>query len=109
MSSSTPVSLTLTLTLTLNLALTLLLTLTLTLTLILTLTLTLTPTLTRYNMLSFSILQRTSPITHVILHAVRRILVIAISTAMLRNQITALNWLGIGVAFVGVLGYSLSP
>ena len=60
-------------------------------------------------MLSFSILQRTSPITHVILHAVRRILVIAISTAMLRNQISALNWLGIGVAFVGVLGYSLSP
>ena len=40
---------------------------------------------------------------------VRRILVIAISTTMLRNQITALNWLGIGVAFVGVLGYSLSP
>ena len=39
----------------------------------------------------------------------RRILVIAISTTMLRNQITALNWLGIGVAFVGVLGYSLSP
>ena len=55
------------------------------------------------------ILQRTSPITHVILHAVRRILVIGVSTTMLRNQITALNWAGIAVAFVGVLGYSLSP
>ena len=62
-----------------------------------------------YNMLSFMILQRTSPITHVILHAVRRILVIGVSTTMLRNQITALNWAGIFVAFVGVLGYSLSP
>ena len=31
------------------------------------------------------------------------ILVIAISTAMLRNQITALNWLGIGVALLVAL------
>jgi solute carrier family 35 protein E1 len=62
-----------------------------------------------YNMLSFMILQRTSPITHVILHAVRRILVIGVSSAMLRNRITVLNWAGIVVAFAGVLGYSLSP
>jgi len=54
------------------------------------------------------ILQRTTPITHVILHAVRRMLVIGVSSAMLRNRITALNWAGILVAFMGVLGYTLS-
>lgn len=61
-----------------------------------------------YNMLSFMILQRTSPITHVILHAVRRMLVIGVSSTMLRNRVTAFNWAGIVVAFAGVLGYSLS-
>ena len=59
-------------------------------------------------MLSFMVLQRTAPITHVILHAVRRILVIGASAAMLGNRITLLNWAGILLAFVGVLGYSLS-
>ena len=52
--------------------------------------------------------QRTSPITHVILHAVRRMLVIGVSSALLRNRITALNWAGIVIAFTGVLGYALS-
>lgn len=61
-----------------------------------------------YNLLSFMILQRTTPITHVILHAVRRMLVIGVSSAMLRNRITYLNWAGILVAFMGVLGYTLS-
>ena len=32
-----------------------------------------------------------------------------ISSTMLRNRVTALNWAGIVVAFAGVLGYSLSP
>ena len=61
-----------------------------------------------YNLLSFMILQRTTPITHVILHAVRRMLVIGVSSAMLRNRITYLNWAGIFIAFMGVLGYTLS-
>jgi drug/metabolite transporter (DMT)-like permease len=35
-------------------------------------------------------------------------LVIGVSSALLRNRITALNWAGIVIAFAGVLGYALS-
>ena len=59
-----------------------------------------------YNTLSFMILQRTSPITHVVLHAVRRLLVIFASSLLLGNAIRPLNWAGIAVAFAGVLGYT---
>lgn len=61
-----------------------------------------------YNLLSFEILQLTSPVTHVVLHALRRILVIASSSALSAQPISPLNWSGIALASSGVLGYSLA-
>ena len=60
-----------------------------------------------YNLLSFQILELTSPVSHVVLHALRRILVIASSSAIAKQPISPLNWLGIAIAFSGVLGYSI--
>ena len=51
-----------------------------------------------YNVLSFMILARTSPITHVVLHAVRRLIVIGASSAIAGNAITRWNWLGVDLA-----------
>ena len=61
-----------------------------------------------YNLLSFEILSRTSPVTHVVLHALRRILVIAASSALNGQAITLLNWSGIAIASAGVLSYALA-
>ena len=61
-----------------------------------------------YNVLSFMILARTSPITHVVLHAVRRLIVIGASSAFAGNAITRWNWLGVGIATTGVIGYAWS-
>jgi len=61
-----------------------------------------------YNMLSFVILQRTSPITHVVLHALRRIILIATTSVLMGNRISRLSWLGVGTATAGVLAYSFS-
>ena len=61
-----------------------------------------------YNVLSFMILARTSPITHVVLHAVRRLIVIGASSAIAGNAITRWNWLGVGIATTGVIGYAWS-
>ena len=61
-----------------------------------------------YNVLSFMILARTSPITHVVLHPVRRLIVIGASSAIAGNAITRWNWLGVGIATTGVIGYAWS-
>ena len=59
-----------------------------------------------YNLLSFEILQLTSPVSHVVLHALRRILVIGASSVLTRQPVSALNWSGIAIASMGVLGYA---
>lgn len=59
-----------------------------------------------YNLLSFEILQLTSPVSHVVLHALRRILVIGASSVLSRQPVSALNWSGIAIASMGVLGYA---
>ena len=60
-----------------------------------------------YNALSFEILQLTSPVTHVVLHALRRVSVIAISSSITAHPLSALNWSGIALASAGVLGYAI--
>jgi drug/metabolite transporter (DMT)-like permease len=59
-----------------------------------------------YNVLSFQILQRTSPVTHVVLHALRRVIVIAAASALARQPLGLANWVGVAVASVGVLAYA---
>ena len=61
-----------------------------------------------YNLLS-QILQQTSPVTHVVLHALRRILVIGTASTLAALPLTPLNWVGVAIASVGVLAYALSP
>ena len=61
-----------------------------------------------YNLLSFQILQETSPVTHVVLHALRRILVIAAASTLASLPLTPVNWAGVAVASVGVFVYALS-
>jgi hypothetical protein len=42
----------------------------------------------------------------VVLHALRRILVIGASSVLSRQPVSALNWSGIAIASMGVLGYA---
>ena len=60
-----------------------------------------------YNLLSFQILEQTSPVTHVVLHALRRVVVIAASSRLTSHDLTLRNWAGIAIASAGVLGYAL--
>ena len=41
-------------------------------------------------------------------HAVRRLIVIGASSAIAGNAITRWNWLGVGIATTGVIGYAWS-
>ena len=50
--------------------------------------------------------QETSAVTHVVLHALRRIIVIALSACISRQVISPLNWSGVVLASAGVLGYA---
>jgi drug/metabolite transporter (DMT)-like permease len=59
-----------------------------------------------YNTFSFMILSRTSPLTHVVLHAVRRMIVIAFAIAWFSTSITAVNVLGMTLVFLGVFWYA---
>ena len=59
-----------------------------------------------YNMFSFMILSRTSPLTHVVLHAVRRLTVIVFSLIWFGNRVTEINILGMGLVFTGVFWYA---
>ena len=59
-----------------------------------------------YNMFSFMILSRTSPLTHVVLHAVRRMIVIFFSVFWFGNSVTLTNVLGMALVFFGVFWYS---
>ena len=46
--------------------------------------------------------------THVVLHAVRRILVIAAASTIAGLPLSLVNWCGIAVASGGVLTYAVS-
>ena len=59
-----------------------------------------------YNLLSFQILEITSPVTHVVLHAVRRVMLIAAASLVTRQTLTPYNWMGVAIAFGGVLAYA---
>ena len=59
-----------------------------------------------YNLLSFQILQMTSPVTHVVLHAVRRVMLIAAASLVTGQSLTPHNWAGVVIAFGGVLAYT---
>ena len=61
-----------------------------------------------YNLLSLQILGLTSPVTHVVLHALRRICVIAASAFLTGHVISLPNWAGIAIASLGVFCYSLA-
>lgn len=61
-----------------------------------------------YNMFSFMMLSRTSPLTHVVLHAVRRMLVIAFAVVYFANPVGAHNIAGIVLVLVGVLWYAFA-
>jgi drug/metabolite transporter (DMT)-like permease len=59
-----------------------------------------------YNLLSFQILEITSPVTHVVLHAVRRVLLISAASLVTGQTLTPHNWAGVAIAFGGVLAYA---
>ena len=49
-----------------------------------------------------------SQVTHVVLHALRRILVIGAASSLARVPISPLNWGGVALAFAGVLSYAVA-
>eukprot|EP00053_Salpingoeca_punica_P006246 m.59685 g.59685 ORF g.59685 m.59685 type:complete len:709 (-) comp13602_c0_seq2:287-2413(-) len=59
-----------------------------------------------YNIFSFMILSRTSSLTHVVLHAVRRMLVIYASILYFGNPVQTLNYVGMLLVFAGVFLYA---
>jgi drug/metabolite transporter (DMT)-like permease len=61
-----------------------------------------------YNLASMQLLQLTSPVTHVVLHALRRIIIIGGSATLSGQPLSPLNWGGVGIAFAGVVGYALA-
>lgn len=61
-----------------------------------------------YNLASFMILSRTSPLTHVVIHTLRRVVVILVCVAYFGNPMTPLNWVGVVVVTVAVLAYTFS-
>lgn len=61
-----------------------------------------------YNMFSFMILSRTSPLTHVVLHAVRRMLVIIFAIVWFANPVNMQNVAGMALVFIGVFWYTLA-
>ena len=61
-----------------------------------------------YNLLSFQILEATNPVNHVVLHALRRIMVIGGSSLLTGQRLSGRNWLGVALASSGVLTYALA-
>ena len=61
-----------------------------------------------YNLLSYQLLHLTSPVTHVVLHALRRVAVITVASTVTGQRLSVTNWAGIAVASAGVLGYAVA-
>ncbi len=60
-----------------------------------------------YQQISFAILDRITPLSHSVANCVKRVVVILASIIFLNKKIERLNAVGIGIAFIGVVSYSL--
>ena len=60
-----------------------------------------------YNVVSFVVLDRVHVVTHAVANAVRRVVTIFASVLYFRNVVTSTNALGVMLAVVGVMLYSV--
>jgi len=58
-----------------------------------------------YQQLSFSVLERVSPVTHSVGNSLKRVVIIAASVIVFRNPVSATNIAGTALAIAGVVWY----
>lgn len=60
-----------------------------------------------YNLASYAVLKRTELVTHAVLNVFRRVFIIVFTSLYFRVELTMLSDVGVGVATLGVLLFSL--
>lgn len=60
-----------------------------------------------YNGVSFAVLARVSVSTHAVLNIIRRVVIIAVASALFGTPLSVTNWLGIMLAALGVVAFGI--